>query len=89
MNFPDHTSVLAGQNDRVRSATGDFSNFLFLMQRQLDRTRQNELLEDFARFRVPVKADLAVVVQTETEQFVVRVVRFGGDQRETVSGRDV
>ena len=84
-----HTSIIAGQDDWVRATTGDVSNFLLLLQRQRDRTGQNELLENLARFRIPVEADLAVVVQTETEQFVIGAGGFGGDQCEAVSGGHV
>ena len=73
----------------MRSATGDVSDFLLLMQRQRDRTGQNELLENFACFRITMKADLTVVVQTETEQLVIGTFGFGGNQREAVSGGDV
>lgn len=88
-NVDLHTSIIAGQDDRVRTATGDISNFLFLLQRQRDRTGHDELLENLARLRIPVEADLAVVVQTETEQFVISAGGFGGDQCETMSGGHV
>lgn len=73
----------------MRTATGDIPNFLLLLQRQRDRTGHDELLENLARLRIPVEADLAVVVQTETEQFVISAGGFGGDQCEAMSGGHV